>query len=144
MRARIVLFSAIILLLAVCLSALADNGTTAIWRENGWDVTTTLTHPGTLASTEITLTGSATYYDYVGNVYESQSEPLILTVGLSSIKRDWTSDEALPSWAQIDAAATTGPGGCEILADGKFHTWVEAKNDGVPVTLTCRIRYHPP
>jgi len=143
MRARIVLFSTIILLLAVCLSAMAD-GTTAVWRDNGWDVTTTLTHPGTLAGTEITLTGSATYYDYAGNVYESEAEPLVLTVGESTIKREWVSDETLPSWAQIDAAATTGPGGCEILADGKFRTWVEVANNGTSVTLTCRVRYHPP
>jgi hypothetical protein len=141
MRFRI---GTIILLLAVCLSAFAADGTTVVWRDNGWDLTTTLTHPGTLAGTEITLTGSATYYDYAGIQYESKSEPLILTVGKATIKREWTTDQSLPSWAQIDKAATSGPGGCEILADGKFRTWVEAENNGQPVTLTCRIRYHPP
>jgi hypothetical protein len=145
MRARGVALVAIILLvLAVCSPVFATDGVTVTWRSNGWDMTTILTNPGVQAGTEFTFNANATWYDSEGVAYKTEAEPLVVTVGVYTIKKEWVTVDPFPQWASIDAAATTGPGGCEILPDGKLRWWIEATNNGTPVTLTCRIRYRPP
>lgn len=145
MRPRSVASIAIVvlLLLAFTQAAWGTDGVVTKWIPGGWDVTSTLTDPGTPEGTKITLDASATYFrDDVQ--LEVKAEPVILTVGKSTVRKEWVTSIPLASQFKIEIPANTGSGGCEIMVDGKLRWWVTATNNSQPSVFTYRIRYAPP
>jgi hypothetical protein len=132
----------VLLLLALTQTAWCADGVVSKWDKGGWDVTSTLTDSGTPEGTQITLEASVTYFrDDVQ--YDVQAEPVILTVGKSTIRKEWVISNPLDSAYKVEFT-NTGLGGCEIMVDGKLRWWVTATNNGQPSVFTYRIRYSPP
>ena len=142
-RSMAIIAIVVLLLLAFIQAAWGTDGAATKWAFGGWDVTSTLTDSGTPEGTKLTLDANATFFRDDVQV-EVKAEPVILTVGKSTIRKEWITSNPLAQQFKIEIPANTGSGGCEIMVDGKLRWWVTATNNGQPSVFTYRIRYVPP
>jgi hypothetical protein len=120
----------------------AVDTVTTTWVPGGWNIVSTITDPATVAGTKLTVLATATY-TRDGVVTTSAPESIIVTVGASTLRKDWTTTTALQTYYKL-TPSTTATGGCELLTDGKLHWWVIATNNGIAVSFTFMLKYAPP
>ena len=109
--------------------------------QEGYRIIHRATHPGTLAGTQITLQATATYTNEAGTLMgEAQSEQLVITVGSSTWKRNWTITLPPGTSAAIDSGS--GNGGMSINGN-QLTVWVNVTNNGQQEQFSWRLLMGP-
>ena len=130
-------FSILFLTLMCSIKAFAQSPTTTLIPGRGYELVLSGKHPGVVAGTKLEVTAYAEYFDEQGNrIGHTTSEPLILTVGKSIIKKEWSTGFSDQYVAIIWAGS--GDGGLE-LEGRKLTAWVSIPNDGQVHTFTWRM-----
>jgi hypothetical protein len=111
------------------------DGMTVEWSSGGWVFTCTSLDTSTKSGTEITFTADGEW-TRDGIVCKTESIPVTISVGESTLKKTYTSSIALTGYK---VESTTGSGGATIGTDGKLTWWITAKNDGTTNTFSFKL-----
>lgn len=132
-------FSALFLALLCATSVMAQGQapTSTLLPGRGFELSLSGKHPGLPAGTELEVRAYAEYYDETGTrVGYVEAEPLILTVGRSVLRKEWSTGFS----DQFVAMVWSGSGDGGLQLEGrKLTAWVDLPNDGQVHVFTWRM-----